>query len=199
MVGSSSAGDHVVFGLSNIGNNENEIWVIERDGSELREVGEGRYPDFSPDASQIVYEKTNNGIWIMNRDGGNDRQIIADVDARFPAWSPDGEGVAYVIGYPNVHTLVMVDTSGVMLNGFSVEIDMPDWGPADSNAISGSGGAYARIIYCDSGNTNNLSDVPAGWGGGAKWSPEGIYFIGYTSGEYWITDRHSGNRWNLEL
>jgi Tol biopolymer transport system component len=71
--GLSSAGDWVVFGDGN-----NSIWVARRNGTSLQEVGEGRNPDFSPDASQIVYQKPDNGIWIMDRDGGNDHQIIAN-------------------------------------------------------------------------------------------------------------------------
>jgi hypothetical protein len=162
VTGLSSAGNWVTFGIEGL-----HIYVASRDGTSAEEIGEGTYPDFSPDASQIVYEKPDNGIWIMDRDGGNDHQIIANGRgvAWSPAWSPDGGRIAYVIGYPNVDTLLVIDTLGILLNNFFVEIDMPDWGPLDSNAVSGSGGGYARIVYYDSGNINNSSNVPAGWGG----------------------------------
>ena len=188
----SSALDYVVIGEGEY----KEIWVIKRDGTELKKVGSGTYPDFSPDAEKIVYQKKDQGIWIMNRDGSGEHQIISD--GQHPAWSPEGGRIAYVVGYPNVDTLLVVDTIGILLKSFSVEIDMPDWGPIDSSAVSGSGGGHARILYYDSGNVNNLSSVPAGWGGGAKWSPEGSLFIGWVSGEFCITDRNSGNKWYLK-
>ncbi len=166
-ISTSSAGNRVVLSIEDWrrGDHYPVVYTIKRNGDSLSEIGSGRYPDFSPDASQIVYEKPDEGIWIMDRDGGNDHQIISDTDARYPAWSPDGGRIAYVIGYPNVDTLLIIDTLGIFLNNFFVEIDMPDWGPVDSNAVSGSGGGYARIVYYDSGNTNNLSNVTAGWGG----------------------------------
>jgi len=199
-VSTSSAGDWIAFAMEdwNKGEHYTEIFVMKRDGSGLRNLGEGTRPDLSPDGSKIVYQKPNQGIWIMNRDGTNDHCIIPDSNAVSPAWSPEGRRIAYVVGYPNVDTLVVIDTSGNLLKTFFVEIDMPDWGPLDSNAISGSGGGHARIIYYESENIDNLSDVPAGWGGGAKWSPDGQFFIGWASGNYWIINRNTGTKWVLK-
>ena len=199
-INTSSAGDWIVMSIEDWkrGDHYPVMYVLKRDGTNLKEIGSGLYPDFSPNAEKIVYQKKDGGIWIMNRDGSGEHCIVPDPDAKYPAWSADGKRIAYVVGYPNVDTLLVVDTTGILLRSFSVEIDMPDWGPIDSSAVSGSGGGHARIIYYDSGNVNNLSSVPAGWGGGAKWSPEESLFIGWVSGEFCITDRISGSKWYLK-
>ncbi|RKY64495.1 MAG: hypothetical protein DRQ02_11395, partial [Candidatus Latescibacterota bacterium] len=88
----SSAGEWVVIGDANY----KEIWVMRRDGSGLEKVGYGLHPDFSPDASRIVYEKPDSGIWIMNRDGSNNHCIVSDPDAKYPAWSPDDSLIGYL-------------------------------------------------------------------------------------------------------
>ena len=55
--GMSSAGDWVVYSRREGINGEDEICVVRRDGSERYNTGvRGRHPDFSPDASKIVYE-----------------------------------------------------------------------------------------------------------------------------------------------
>jgi len=188
MVGSSSAGNYVVFGLSNIANNDNEIWVIGRDGTGLQEVGEGRYPDFSHDASQIVYEKPDEGIWIMDRDGENDHQIISDADAKYPAWSPDDTLIAYGDWEINV----------VNLNGDSVKsyqsLVFLDWGPIDSNFVLCQP-YYGLPILLDI-----ISDlvVDSLEFGAEKWSSDGNYFIGHDEGGDYVINRDGTNKWYLQ-
>jgi hypothetical protein len=106
VTGLSSAGDWVTFGIEGL-----HIYVANRNATNIEEVEEGTYPDFSPDASQIVYEKTNNGIWIMDKDGGNDRQIISEGSGA--TWSPEGGRIAYVSG-----ELFISDPAGNLLDSF---------------------------------------------------------------------------------
>ena len=132
---SSSAGEWVVFDnvteIDNVTNSfvDGEIWIIKRDGTGLRKVGRGLNPDFSPDASKIVYEKPDSGIWIMNRDGSNDHCIVPDPDAKYPAWSPDG----WRIGYGKY----IIDTTGNIVKTLPSppSREIYDWGPADSNEV----------------------------------------------------------------
>ncbi len=55
---------------------DREIWIIETNGSELRQLthGGGDFPDWRPDGGRIVYTKptTEGGsLWLMDPDGSN--------------------------------------------------------------------------------------------------------------------------------
>jgi len=80
-----------------LGNGSDGIWVLNRDGSGLKKIVEdGCYPDFNPEGTKVVYEKPKEGIWIYDLTTGEDSCIISDTLAMMPAWSPDGEKIAYV-------------------------------------------------------------------------------------------------------
>jgi len=164
--GLSSAEDWVVFG-----DGDGSIWVVRRNGTSLQEVGSGRNPDFSPDASKIVYEKSNQGIWIIDRDGGNDHQIISD--GKDPAWSPDGERIAF---YKDYKGLLVSNTSGSVIDSFNFR-HYPDWGPPDSNALVATHYGLDRgvIIYIETHNEDTTGILSGEWP--IKWSPYGALFI----------------------
>ena len=82
-----------------LGNGSDGIWVLNRDGSGLKKIVEGGcYPDFNPEGTKVVYEKPKEGIWIYDLTTGKDSCIISDTLAMMPAWSPDGEKIAYGYG-----------------------------------------------------------------------------------------------------
>jgi hypothetical protein len=92
-----------------------EIWVVNRDGSGLKQLTEDDYafwdkhPSWSPDGQQIVFWSNRTGhdqIFLMNADGGNlyslSRTGFNDYDPVWikypgiPAYNPDAED-----GQPN--------------------------------------------------------------------------------------------------
>jgi len=179
VTGLSSAGDWVTFGIEGL-----HIYVANRDGTNVEEIGEGTYPDFSPDASQIVYQKPNQGIWIMDRDGGNDRQIIADANAKYPAWSPDDTLIAYGEWKTNI----------VNINGDSVKsyanLVFLDWGPIDSNCVLCQP-YYGLPIVLDIVSGSAIDSLEFG---AEKWSADGLRFIGRDENGYYIIDRNGYNK-----
>ncbi len=179
-LGLSSAGDWVVVSV------KQEIWVIRRDGTGLQKVGSGINPDFSPDASQIVYEKPDSGIWIMDRDGSNNHCIVPDPDAKYPAWSPDDTLVAY--GWVT-HIVNLKDNS---IKEYP-HMGFLDWGPKGSGAFLAWYDIHPVIVDLK-GNVRDtlISEL----NGAVFWSPDGQYFIGL-NGSWWVCKKDGTNKWYI--
>lgn len=85
---------------------ENQIWIKNLETGELKMIGQGSFPKFSPDGTQLVYVKyelnkkktdETGTIWTMTADGENEKQITApDLGyATCPNWSPDGKNLIF--------------------------------------------------------------------------------------------------------
>ncbi len=188
-VSTSSAGNWIVLSIEDWRRGEHYpvIYIVKRNGDSLKEVGSGTYPDFSPDASKIVYEKPNQGIWIMNRDGSNDHCIVPDSNAKYPAWSPDDSLIGYMSGYT---------TYILTLNGDAVkhypQTHFLDWGPLNSGKILVfySSGEYVAIDII----SQKIDTLPLGV---EKWSPTGEYFIGRER-DWFIIKKDGTSKWYLK-
>lgn len=89
--GASAGPDRLVFQQASGG----PIYTVNLDGSNLRQVGAGIDPSWSPDGQQITYVSWNEprGLYIMNADGSNKRRIFDAPEPRSPRWSPDGTAI----------------------------------------------------------------------------------------------------------
>jgi Tol biopolymer transport system component len=74
-------------------------FVVNLDGTELRELGEMSAPDWSPDDKQVVFyysgDHMQHGAWVQNVDGEGLNWLSAGA---YPRWSPDGGRIAYCDG-----------------------------------------------------------------------------------------------------
>ena len=99
----------------------NDVWVVERDGSNLKQLMEND-PDasglsVSPDGQYIVFSSRRGGdsdIWRTDIDGGNAKQLTPGGDgSRFlPSISPDGKWVVYTFFSDSGPTICKLPVDG---------------------------------------------------------------------------------------
>jgi len=72
-----------------------QVFVVRTDGSELREIAAGAFPDWSPDDKQLVFQAPSGegppNIYAQNLDGQGREAITRGFS---PRWSPDGSLLA---------------------------------------------------------------------------------------------------------
>lgn len=84
---------------------DSRIWTCDLDGGNLRDLGRGTMPSWSPGGQRIVFSRTapESGVWIMRADG-SDQQIL-DQQGWGAAWSGDGTRISWyrkVAGLQNI-------------------------------------------------------------------------------------------------
>ncbi len=84
------------------GRNQDDIFVVRTDGTDLRQLTDDPYRDlgarWSPDGKQLLFfSNRNRGFqaWTINADGSGRKQLTEAADGMwYPVWRPDGKRVA---------------------------------------------------------------------------------------------------------
>lgn len=111
----SWVGERIVFGLHR---DKPEMASMRSDGTDLKLLGAGHDPCFSPDGTKIAYTGEVTGgvsVFVMNADGSAKRRIVKDANpwgAVFPAWSPDGKQIVYSFKAGEALELFIVEGDG---------------------------------------------------------------------------------------
>ena len=114
------------------------LWSRARDGSEQRltrgQVAE-RWPSVSPDGARVAYvtvTETGRRLRVRSLVGDSaraaDTVVVGDRDAERPAWSPNGDRLAFTTGGPRPGVFV-VPTDGRYVNLVSTRHAAPAWAP----------------------------------------------------------------------
>jgi hypothetical protein len=90
------------------------IWLMNADGSNQRQLVEGRDPSWSPDGTRIAFEGQMNGgysqLFTVNADGSDLRQLTELPNfVMYPTWSPDGRQIAFEVGMAYI---AVIDAEG---------------------------------------------------------------------------------------
>jgi Tol biopolymer transport system component len=142
----SPDGSKIVFDHSQAGVGTS-VYVVNRNGTDLRSLAEGRNPSWSPDGSLITFER-NAQIFVMSADGSNQRQITPESSASDhlePTFAPDCTRIAYVKdtftqdpegeGGTRTFEIYTTDLAGgdeQRVIGGSERVADPDWQPLSS-------------------------------------------------------------------
>jgi serine/threonine protein kinase/Tol biopolymer transport system component len=166
-----------------------DIWVMQADGSEVRQLtdhaGIDRAPCWSPDGRKIGFVRhhsaANWDVFTMDVDGSNQLNLTNHPGKQAdPAWSPDGATIAYSFDADGTQ-LYLMDPDGTnprLLSARKGSFTYPAWSPDGSQLVytgwkdSVGGDLELFVIDRDGTQERQLTDL-GGLNTFAAWSPGG--------------------------
>ncbi len=202
---------HAQIAFTSFRDGNKEIYVMDADGSNLRNLTRNPAPDYrpawSPDGRRIAFNSDRDGNWeiyVIDADGGNPQRLTRHLAPNSnPSWSPNGEHIAFDSRRGGNNEIYVMDTEGGNLRNLTNNNDAydarPSWSPdGERIAFQSHEKRIKSDIYvmdADGGNLQRLTKDPeSDWG--PDWarstfsvSPEGrkpIMWGWLKSGDYGI-------------
>lgn len=139
----SPDGSRLVYSSGTGQPQDEEIWIIDADGSNARQLtnNEARDfdPQFSPDGERIVFASELNSpdfseIYVMDADGDDVTQLTEVPNSYSPTWSPDGTRIAFVNDQQGDGDIYVMDADGertflLTVDDGGAEDRDPAWSP----------------------------------------------------------------------
>jgi len=120
------------------------IWLVDSGGGTRKHLGLGRYPDWSADGEQFVYEgppgisKNNPQLWKADTSAIDSTQLTDNefVNNRYPAWSPNGNWIAWSpINDDGNYELWIMRTDGTEQQKLADKGRGPAWGASSERIV----------------------------------------------------------------
>jgi TolB protein len=192
-----------------------DVWVMRADGTHRRRVtragGKVDFdPDFSPDGRRLVFRSERgaqppdpygvgyDALFVVRTDGTGLRQINPPSGGLFPAWSPNGNLIAFsgaAPGNPSRDDITLMTPEGTEVRDLGMPGEGAVWSPDGSKIAfgshSGDGNWAVWVMGADGSNPRQLTfprlRPPAGLNGDGPgaWSPDGrkIAYSSVTRGD----------------
>jgi Tol biopolymer transport system component len=170
-----------------------EIWVMNGDGSDPRQLTHNTTWDlaavWSPDGKTVAFYGTQFDpttdqqlgfphIYLINADG-TDQRLLTDQPGRFPAFSPDGDKIAFDSGGQTSANVFVINSDGTGLTQITHEPAArnirPAWSPdGDKLAFTSrrDGVDHIYVMNADGSDPTRLTDT-SNADNAAAWSPDG--------------------------
>lgn len=165
------------------------IFVMNADGSDVREVFAGDFPhvpSWSPDGSRLAFRHMVPGpfgavgrIFVINVDGTGLRQLSPDVPDpnqfyyfdEGPSWSPDGLKIAF--SRTGALTVINVDGTGMTTLPTPIGVNYPSWS-RDGTRIAYSAFVDSPDIFVSNADGSNVFRVTSALDqeNNPRWSPD---------------------------
>jgi len=190
-------------------NDNNEIWLMNADGSGLRSVTDSPHrdcgPAWSPDGSQIAFythqveHDLTWSLYVMNADGTGRQRLTSGYNVRDHQvrWSPDGTRLLFGREYDSTSELWLIDPDGsdaTKIMGISG--GGPDWSPDGSRIVyhTSTGGTSSNALVTIDPDGTDPDTLISGEGRYWEpvWSPDGTRIAYALEGErsfnIWVMD-----------
>lgn len=118
-------------GCQIVGTNYETVFVVNRDGSNYREIANGTFPEWMPDGKSIVYRNPEYEMFMVRVDGTANKQLV-DGKAFGVDISPDGTHISY-LRQPGSLLYVLDLTSGT--SELVAQGSDQDWSPDGERLI----------------------------------------------------------------
>ncbi len=169
LISFSPDGKWIAFDSNRSGNQD--IWIMRKDGSELRQLTTNAAHDWvgswSPDGNQIAFQsfrRGNRDLYVMPVAGGAETPLTSHPAEDFiPVWSPDGEKIAFASNRSgNMDMWVMTSGGGEprQLTFHEAQDFLLCWSPDGKQLVFGSkrtGNCELFLIPVEGGNPVQLT------------------------------------------
>lgn len=200
-------------------NGSREIFVMNSNGSNRRNLGAGYNPRWSPDGMEILFGVERNpplgdrDIFVMNSDGSNRRNLGT---GSFPEWSPNGKKIAFtgqdvpigdvvelgdVFAITDIYVMNADGTDKLKVSDERTRDQFLSWSPdgtkvAFHGIVDRNGHSSVYVVNVDGSDLLNLTkDFTHSWG--ASWSPDGRQVAFQSSADIFVINADGTNLVNL--